>query len=306
MTRFDCGMRRHPLPDELAGPFSTRHARSLGVSVARLSARDLCAPFHGIRQRVAMADDTTGARCLAYAPRLTAAQFFSHVTAADLWDLPLPRSDERPLHVSAIPPAREPRTPGVIGHRLAMGFEHLTLRRGLPVPSIAETWAQLGGVLGVDRLVAAGDAILTRADADIDDLAAAAHRLRRQGAEKLRTALPLLRKGAESPRESIVRVILLSAGLPEPELNWTLTDGRGKFIARLDMAYPVFRVAVEYDGRQHTDVAQFRRDADRWPAIAAAGWLLIRVVDHHLVEPENRIIDPVRSALHSRGWRSDA
>lgn len=99
-----------------------------------------------------------------------------------------------------------------------------------------------------------------------------------------------------------MRLILVRAGLPEPELNPELRDEDGNFVARLDLAYPEYRVAVEYDGRQHAELAQFRRDADRWPAVAAQGWLLIRVVDHHLLDPVRGVVHPVSRALRSRGW----
>ncbi|PTT18539.1 hypothetical protein DBR36_09210 [Microbacterium sp. HMWF026] len=208
------------------------------------------------------------------------------------------------MHVSARPPAREPRTRGVVGHRLDVASDFLTLRHGLPVPTPAETWAELASLHGVDDLVAVGDAILTRRLADDADLEDAARRISRRGSADLRTALPLLRAGSESPRESLLRLILIRAGLPEPELNRDLRDGEtGRFIARLDLSYPRYRVAVEYDGRQHADLRQFRRDADRWPAIAAQGWVLVRVVDHHLRDPAGRVVAPVESALRARGWR---
>ncbi|WP_176776642.1 MULTISPECIES: DUF559 domain-containing protein [unclassified Microbacterium] len=189
------------------------------------------------------------------------------------------------------------------GHRLDLPLEYLTLRHGLPVPTPAETWAQLGALHRVDDLVAVGDAILTRELAENADLEEAVRRLARRGVRDLREALPLLRAGAESPRETIVRLILLRGGLPEPELNRDLRDEDGRFVARLDLAYPEYRVAVEYDGRQHAERAQFRRDADRWPAIAAQGWLLVRVVDHHLHDAVSGVVDPVARALRSRGWR---
>lgn len=296
-------MRRQTLPNELGPAFTVREARSLGVPRDRLTAMDLNAPFHGLRARVDAAAGDVVALCRIYEPRLTSAQFFSHTTAAMLWDLPLPASSSANLHVSARPPAREPRTRGVTGHRLDVPIEQLTLRHGLPVPTPAETWAQLGSLHRVDQLVAVGDAILTRRLAEHTDLLEAALRLARRGVSDLREALPLLRAGAESPRETVVRLILVRAGLPEPELNRDLHDEDGSFIARLDLAYPDYRVAVEYDGRQHADLAQFRRDADRWPAIAARGWLLVRVVDHHLLDPARCVVDPVARALRSRGWR---
>jgi hypothetical protein len=186
-----------------------------------------------------------------------------------------------------------------------MDAAELTLRQGLPVPSAAETWAQLGGMVPLDALVGAADAILTRGDADQEDLRAAAERLRRRGAADLDTALEFARPGAESPRETEVRLILHRAGLPEPELNSDLVDD-GTFVARLDLAYRKYRVAVEYDGRQHASMDQFRRDADRWPAIARAGWILVRVLHHHLQNPERDVVAPVRAALVSHGWRPGA
>ncbi|MGN7969377.1 hypothetical protein [Microbacterium sp. 22296] len=296
-------MRRQPLPDDLGPAFTVREALGLGVRRDRLTARDLRAPFHGIRTRAdAMAEEVLS-RCRTYEPRLTSAQFFSHTTAAALWDLPSASFDATRLHVSALPPAREPRTRGITGHRLDLPIEHLTLRHGLPVPTAAETWAQLGGFSRVEDLVAVGDAILTRRLAERANLEEATHRLARRGVSNLRAALPLLRAGAESPRESLVRLILVRAGLPEPELNRDLRDDSGHFVARLDLAYPEYRVAVEYDGRQHADLTQFRRDADRWPAIAAQGWMLVRVVDHHLRDPVRFVVAPVERVLRSRGWR---
>lgn len=130
-------------------------------------------------------------------------------------------------------------------------------------------------------------------------LDAAAAAFAGRGAVSLRRACERIRPGVESPRETAVRLLLIDAGLPEPALNWTLRSD-GFFIARLDMAYPDARVAVEYDGRQHAQPDQFRRDADRWRAIAEAGWVLVRVLSHHLESPERDIIAPVRRALLAR------
>jgi very-short-patch-repair endonuclease len=92
------------------------------------------------------------------------------------------------------------------------------------------------------------------------------------------------------------------AGLPEPELNWTLRSEHGRFVARLDLAYPEYKVCVEYDGRQHAEGAQFLRDADRWADIEAEGWITVRVLSHHLADPRG-VVARVTRALRSRGWR---
>ena len=290
-------MHPRPLPAELDTAFHVRDADRLGIPPRRLRARDLRSPFHGVRY--AGEDPGLGSvaeRCHAYLPRMSGGQFFSHVTAASLWGMPLPFPHGEELHVSAVPPAREPRTSSVTGHRLVMPPDGITLLDDLPVAARTETWAQLGAVLRVDDLVAVGDWLVAQGD-PVPDLEEVALRARRRGAVALREAAGLVRPGAESPRESTVRLVLVDAGLPEPQLNWTLRTASGLFVARLDMAYPEQRVAVEYDGRHHAEAAQFRRDADRWRAISDAGWTLVRVLAHHLDAPNQLIVAPVRSAL---------
>ncbi|MDQ1124560.1 endonuclease domain-containing protein [Microbacterium trichothecenolyticum] len=289
-------MQPRPLPAEFDRPFHIRDADRFGIPRRRFSATDVRAPFHGVRHTGADPLETVADRCRAYLPRMNGGQFFSHATSAALWGMPIPPTPGTALHISAVPPAREPRTRDVIGHRLALCGDEITLLGDLPVASRVATWAQLGESLGVEDLVAAGDWILSHGGsrAELDSVALTA---RRRGAIALREAAALVRPGSESPRESIVRSILVRAGLPEPELNWTLRTHTGTFVARLDMAYPQHRVAVEYDGRQHADPEQFRRDADRWRAIAEEGWTLIRVVAHHLTAPQHDIVGPVRRAL---------
>ncbi len=291
-------MRPRPLPLELHQPFHVREADTLGIPRRRLAARDLSAPFHGVRQPQHDRTESIADRCRTYLPRLTGGQFFSHLTAAALWGMPLPFTPTGAIHVSAIPPAREPRTRGVVGHRISLPTDGVTLIDDLPVSTRLETWAHLAGDLRFEHLVAAADWLLAQGEVH-DDIVDCALRPRRRGAVALREAAGLARPGAESPRESIVRVALVGAGLPEPRLNWTLHSASGAFVARLDMAYPDERVAVEYDGRQHANLDQFRRDADRWRAIQDEGWTLIRILAHHLESPERDVIAPVRLALRA-------
>lgn len=290
-------MSTRPLPPELGTVFHVRDADRLGVPRRRLSARDVSAPFPGVRSTEGDRSlESVRDRCRAYLPRMIGGQFFSHETAAVLWGMPLPFRHGQALHVSAPPPLREPRTRNVVGHRLSMPQDGVTMVDDLPVATRVETWGQLGATLQWEDLVAVGDWLLAEGDPS-SDLSDVASRARRRGAAALRHALEFVRPGAESPRETAVRLILVQAGLPEPELNWTLRTGGGAFVARLDMAYPRHRVAVEYDGRQHADPEQFRRDADRWRAISAEGWTLVRVLAHHLATPGHDIVTPVRRAL---------
>jgi very-short-patch-repair endonuclease len=76
------------------------------------------------------------------------------------------------------------------------------------------------------------------------------------------------------------------------------------FVAEIDLAFPRWMVAVEYDGRVHAeDERQFARDADRWTAIRAAGWDHVRVLNHHRREGGASAVALAREALIRAGWR---
>ncbi|MBN9178039.1 MAG: hypothetical protein J0I43_11835 [Microbacterium sp.] len=295
-------MYRIPLPEEFAATaFAVSEARADGIPANRLRSRRLARPFHGIRSPNPPEEGVL-ARCAQLAPRLRGHQIFSHLSAAAIWELPLPAwCAYRPLEVCALWGAREPRTEGVIGHRHTFDATEVTLVHGMPVPPPALVWAQCAEHLALEDLIAMADAILSRGMAAPDELAASIRRGHR-GAVTARAALAEARAGSESPRETFTRLALVRAGLPEPELNIDLRRSDGRFVARLDLAYRRWKVCVEYDGRQHSTGLQFARDADRWSDIAAEGWLIVRVLAHHFDDPNHGIVARTRAALASRGY----
>ena len=74
----------------------------------------------------------------------------------------------------------------------------------------------------------------------------------------------------------------------------------GRVVAHSDLGWPEWRVAVEYEGRQHADHGQFGRDLDRYSLMAADGWLTVRYGAAHLHRPEV-IVERAARALRSRG-----
>ena len=126
-------MTRRPgeLPSDLTkAAFTVKQGRELGVSRTRLRAADLDRPLYGVRRAIVAGSGDGGpdARALVEArlqDQCSAAElvippraFFSHLTAARLWPLPLPmpRQNE-PVHVGVLPPEHPPRRAGVIGHQ---------------------------------------------------------------------------------------------------------------------------------------------------------------------------------------------
>lgn len=302
--------RRSPLPLELPDRFSVSEAVALGVSPSRLNRSDIRRPFHGVRAIGELSDRTVQAACLEYAPRLAPWQFFSHETVFCLIGAPTPDWPYRPaIHVSAHRPAREPRTAGVRGHRLQVREPAIVvLPNGLPIEDPVRAWRQVGALWALDDLIAAAEFLISdrgrRPIASYDELAAEVSVMGDLRGGILRKALAHVRPGVRSPRETRLRLLIVRAGLPEPEVNWVLRDGSGARVAELDLAYPRWRVAPEYDGRVHADnPAQFAKDADRWDLIRALGWDHVRVLNHHLRERGRPAVTKVRDALLRAGWR---
>jgi very-short-patch-repair endonuclease len=80
----------------------------------------------------------------------------------------------------------------------------------------------------------------------------------------------------ESVMETLLRRALRDNGLPEPVVQYDVTDQAGRFIARVDAAYPSARIAVEYDSKQeHSDEFQVARDARRRNALQATGYAVL-------------------------------
>lgn len=85
------------------------------------------------------------------------------------------------------------------------------------------------------------------------------------------------------------------AGLPPPVAQYRIVDG-GRFLARVDFAWPDRRLAVEYDGLWHAEERQFTQDRRRLNLVHAAGWRVVFVTaaDHH--DP-TRVLDEIAVAL---------
>lgn len=108
---------------------------------------------------------------------------------------------------------------------------------------------------------------------------------RLRGVRSAGRALDLSDGRAESPPESRLRLLLVLAGL-QPVPQYDVRDAHGTWLARVDLAFPAARVAVEYDGRavhERSDV--FARDRQRQNALVRAGWTVLRYTAADLRRP---------------------
>ncbi|WP_405095337.1 endonuclease domain-containing protein [Micromonospora sp. NBC_01412] len=192
---------------------------------------------------------------------------------------------------------------GLRVHRGEVDPSDVVDRVGVVVTTPARTCWDLARWLDVVEAVVVIDGLLARRLTDVPALREyALARAGLRGWRSLLRAVDLADPGAESPQESRTRVRLVLAGLPRPRTQWVVSDG-GRFVARLDLAWPEFKVAVEYDGLWHDDPEQFHRDRRRLNRLIGEDWLVLHVTARRLRDDFDGFVAEVREALRSRDHR---
>nr|WP_307094382.1 hypothetical protein [Arthrobacter sp. V1I9] len=217
----------------------------------------------------------------------TPGAWISHITAARLRNSWLPAwlSDSVELHLSkpkALPGARRK---GIHGHRVLVGPGEVEFVDGIWLSTRARTWLDMARMLPLHDLVAMGDELIRlprpglegreQPYACLDSLRAmVARHPNFQGVVRARQALDLMRVGADSPPETFLRLAMLDANLPEPELQLSLRPDDPRSPSA-DLAFRRRRVAIQYDGAHHLQEPQRLSDRRRDKAFEAAGWSVI-------------------------------
>ncbi|KUI25261.1 hypothetical protein [Mycobacterium sp. GA-2829] len=193
---------------------------------------------------------------------------------------------------------RNARTPpGVVTRADTLFVGETETFDGLPVTTPARTAFDLGRRGPLTGAVARLDALLRATDLSIADIhaLAAGHRHTR-GLRQLERALALADAGAESPKETWLRLLLIRHGFPRPRTQIPVPAPDGYTTYYLDMGWEDLKVAAEYDGDHHrTTKDRYAYEIRRAEDIAAAGWLVVRVVAR---TPE---LDVIRRT--ERAWR---
>lgn len=297
-------MPASPLPTPLLDrPFTTRMAADLGVTAAQLRRRDLVHVGRAlyVGPKAPQSWLTVAAGWLRILPPGTV---LHGASALAVFGIPVPPT--RTVHVLVPPTATRPRSrPGLRVHRWHP-WPSTTVVAELPVVSPATAWCQLGAVQQKADIVIAGDASLTAGLINVAEVRALVDGMgRRRGVVLLRECLDLLRPGVDSPPESLVRLAMVDAGLPEPEVNPDLFDDSGGWIGRPDLAYRLLRLAIQYEGDIHrTDQRRWRQDISRDEVLRDHGWDVIRVTAADLRDPAalgDRILHRMRRQAHRLG-----
>lgn len=281
-------------------PFSVAEARAQGLTRRDLEKPGIVRLHHGIYAPAAVAAKLS-VRAEAAVRRSGPRCHLSHHTAGLLWGLWVP--DDPRIHVTMPPGGNRHASAGLAMHR-GHDDDAVQRLRGLPVSTPVQVVRDLAPMLPlVDRVVLI-DSVLSSTAATREEIADGLMRWPARSARPSQAALALARDRVESPRESQLRVLVVLAGLPEPEVNYRLRDPASGRAYRLDLAYPELQVGIEYDGRQHAvDPGQYRRDVDRREVLARLDWRVVTVVAEHLFHDPAGVIDRVAAARSERGAR---
>jgi hypothetical protein len=162
-------------------------------------------------------------------------------------------------------------------HRVA--DDETQIVAGIPVTTPARTAFDLACRYPVAKSVAAIDALAraTRLQLEDGQLLADCYKGHRN-VRRARRALALVDAGAQSPRETWLRLLLIEAGYPRPQTQIPVYGEYGELVVFLDVGWAGVKIALEYEGDHHrTDRRQFNRDIARCEALPDLGWIAIRV-----------------------------
>ncbi|UBH25505.1 hypothetical protein KW076_04775 [Micrococcus porci] len=322
-----------PLPIRAEGPpplglFTRSDLRAAGLGGHRVHGRDVRRVTHGVHR---LATDPAGDwavlghRCppAPFAPEETAAiveaagGVASHLTALLLHGVPLPPflAEDGTVHVS------RPHARGASGrlevtsHARSVPAADVTSLHGIRVTSLERTWADLASLVPpglVDPVVAAGDAVVrhpwtpqgrSAPRTTPARLAAALDRAGRfKGVRTARRALEAVRVGSDSPQETALRLALVHAGIPEPELQLVLHPGRERS-PDADLGWRMWRLVVHYDGASHLEPAQRAVDARRHEGWERAGWAQIVATVDDARDDFRRVVAEVQAHRRRLGGR---
>jgi hypothetical protein len=177
--------------------------------------------------------------------------------------------------------------------------DEVTVIDGLRVTTPTRTALDLARRYPVGTAVAMIDALARATHLKMADVELLAGRYKgRRGIRRARIALDLVDPGAESPRETWLRLLLIRAGFPRPQTQIPVYDEYGQLVAVLDTGWEDMKLAVEYEGDHHrTNRRTFNKDIRRLETLTELGWIDVRVTAE---DTEGGAIGRVRAAWERR------
>jgi hypothetical protein len=270
--------RAEPVAELLTGaPFTVEQAAALGVSRRRLSTsplfRSVCTGIHVATE----VPDSADLRLAAVGLIITNGAVVSGPTAAWVHGADVRKSVDELLEITDTRGGRPSSRGLLVARRGTLGIDDVIEVGGLRVTTVARTAFDLArrdvaeGVVALDAMWHKG--LLT--PEELLEFASGKRQFR--GIRQIAYVASLADKGAQSPMESRLRMVLvLEEGLPKPETQLEVPDDWGGVLATLDMGYRRQYAGMEYDGGVHETKRNRVRDNRRHNRLKSAGWHVLR------------------------------
>lgn len=220
----------------------------------------------------------------------------SHATAARVLRLPIPVLPDE--HVTVVEPKERRSRSGIVCH---LGHDGpVMVVDGIRVSSPPQVFVELATLLSLVDLVVVGDHLVRHGWISVAALQRFCAAASGPGASAARAAVGYVRERVDSPMETRLRMLIVLAGLPEPEVN--LLVGDGVEFRKYDLSYRRSKTIVEYDGRQHAErVKQWESDLERRERIDDDEWRILVVIAKGIYSEPERTLQRVHRVLLKRG-----
>lgn len=270
-----------------------RDLRVRGLTRTQVRNRAWTSPTRSVHVPHLLAQDLAS-RCRAVMLALPPDTSFGHLTEAALlgWWLPwLPltvplfATTRGAIHVQrpGIYVRRSPRTP-------------LVEVDGQRVVEPAYALAELATDLALIDLVVIVDSALRHGHCSTADLRRRCE-CGGRGSGRLRRAVELADPRSESPWETILRLVHTLSGVAAVDVQPTILDADGAFLARADLRIRGTRRLPEYDGEAHRDREQHHRDLARDKTLTRAAWERYGYTSREIEHGAARVIGDAQSAV---------
>jgi very-short-patch-repair endonuclease len=235
------------------------------------------------------------------AAQLSADAVVSHRSAAEMWGLIQPAGY---IDISIKAPTQPRLRPPAIAHRILDLHPELAVEReGMRMTDPTRTIIDLGLVLplwSVRDALSRGISTRLFRIADVKGLRDALGRKGRNGTGVVRELLEerlLTGRPEDSLLEKRLADLARRYDLPSMATQHEVWHA-GRFVGRVDGAYPDRKLAIEVDGfEHHSSPEAFQRDRTRQNRLVALGWTVLRFTWDDVVKRPAMVAKTIREAV---------
>jgi very-short-patch-repair endonuclease len=281
-----------PLPDAFVGTHAVHHGL---LSVRQLRGPHVVRVLQGV-YRPAWVPLTHRLKCQAACLVLPEDCVVTGRSAATVLGLSLVTADED-VDVAVPEGLHLPRRRGVRLRRVSERHPGGRLLDGVRLAHAHRMAFDAAAGRRLPEATATLDALVRHGLVDVDELHRWLADCHDNHVVALREAATHVDARAESQPESVTRVHLRAAGFDVvPQFRVVVGS---QVVARVDLALPELKIAIEYDGRWHEGDRQRALDNERIARLRAAGWIVI-IVTAELLRDPRALVAAVAGAVADR------